>query len=160
MSAASVVPDTTTTPRPAPVFDFTENGIQASNLDDSFFALLNYYGQSTGKKAKAVHTELYRAFPDSGNGGRPRHLAPMGKKAEAEETPEYHAWRMNYWLMTLRPLLTDAAFLLSLQKTTLHMKYMRFKTEDRDADIRNLVANVAYWDKHFGVPAGSQMTFS
>jgi len=111
--------------------------------------LSNYYSQSTGKAAKALHDRICTIY--SWKGPSPRELAPFDMKTKADETPERRALRCKYWKNTVRPLVADAEFITSLTKTTVRVADMRITTEMRDQAIAVLKESVEYWDKHFAI---------
>jgi hypothetical protein len=123
--------------------------MEAEKLDRAFLSLMNYYGQSSGKAATALHNRIPVAYPEKG--GRPRTLSPMDTMGLAAETPARHAARRDYWVNTLRPLLTDAGFIAELKRVEVRKKDMFYTTAHRDEDIRTLEQSVAYWNTHFSL---------
>jgi hypothetical protein len=66
-----------------------------------------------------------------------------------EEDEKICALRKKYWIEHVRPLVADANFIASLEKTTVRVKEPRVTTAHRDEAITVLKESVVYWDTHF-----------
>ncbi len=121
--------------------------LKASELDRAFHILSEYYRQSKGMKAEALISRINTIYGKGGH--RPRDLTAFDKDQKRREAPEMPDIRRHYWTTILRPLLTDAGFIKSLEQTKVQVKEMQHTTEHRDEAIATLKESVVYFDTHF-----------